>query len=622
MLVASACIVMFLTGATIMQQNMIEYDHPPPRRMLQSIAPDLPSTQSNTPKQDAVPPAAFANQPIVQPRVPDPVVASPPPQPLVFTPLPVLPPPLSPLPPPPPPFPSPPIAAPSPTPSPAPVVSPPPSPPPSFADQPFILSDSKPRPQLLDASGRVMGGFGEWLKTDVAMQPSSDAEIPVPAWIDKCIAALSLESSLSEQIPHKRAAWSLVGDRYLHFGAGKRFLLHLGVISMQPGWANAIRNHEMSPSSEWILWADIAMGACALGFELVVVNTLDRMSSMIHPLLSQKDYRWILTDYDGLGQLETSGYFPFAFQDAALAAQDVSLSHHCNVLVADFFGTSPEALTSHRSHSFSNFWPAFRYSDVAGMQGTGSLAASAARPWLMERGVRRKQVLVWGKFGSYFSKPSNSRAAQSNAALFAALAAHFTDGVIVAMKEAEFAKVPGALRPFITRNAGSMPRSEFLTLLRSSLVLLGIGEPLDGLSALEAMALGTVFINPRRIPAFKMDPNVSTMRRAFTSQHVYVEQTIKPPLAYTIDVHNPVELAAALADIDLHATEKLPILPPEFYADGFVHNLALNLLTAERDCDPTRQSLHVHPNNVRQWSPQERATITAQHAALAPRTTP
>ena len=597
MLVAIVCVIMLCCGATVMHHSMIEYDHPSSRRILQSsLASDLPSTQTSLPKQDGALLTALVNQPIVQPSTLIPVAAPPVavPQSLPSMPLPV-------LPPSPPPLPHPPVAPPSPSPS-VPVPS-------------FQSSRSEPRPQLLDASGRVMGGFEEWLKTDVAMQASSNASAPVPAWIDKCTAALSVESSLSEQIPHKRAAWSLVGDRYLHFGAGKRFMLHLGVISFQPGWAGAIRKHEVSPSSEWILWADIAMGVCALGFDLVVVNTLDQMNTIVHPLLTRNDFRWILTDYDGLGQLETSGYFPFAFQDASLAARDVSYSHHCNVLVADFFGTSPEAATSHRSHTFSNFWPAYRYSDVHGQQGTGSLAASAARPWLLERGVRRKQVLVWGKFASYFTTPSNKE--KSNVALFASLAAHFTDGVIVAMNQAEFAKFPPELRPFITRNAGSMPRAEFLTLLRSSLALLGVGEPLDGLSALEAMALGTVFINPKRIPALLMDPNVSTMRRPFTSQHVYVEQAIKPPLAYTIDVHNPVELAATLAEIDLHAAEKLPLLPPEFYATGFVHNLALNLLTAEKECDPTRQSLHVHPNNVKHWSPKERAAITAQHAPTA-----
>jgi hypothetical protein len=351
--------------------------------------------------------------------------------------------------------------------------------------------------------------------------------------------------------------------------------------------------------------------------KLVVAADKASMNALVHPFLTKQDYRWVVTDYDGLGQLETSGFAPFAFQDASLAlrrsggggggggagpSDDDDMvdrySHHCQVIVLDAMGTAPEKVTSHRNYTRTNFFTGFRYLDNDLQQGTGFLAATNfARPWRMPRGRRRKQVLVWGKFHTYFTSAPSTQSAGNNVALFRALSAHFTDGVVVAMSSEEFAQMPKDLLPYITRNAGSMRRPEFLALLRSSLALLGVGEPLDALSALEALALQTVFLNPRLLPA-KSTGSMSTSTRPFTAQHVYVEQRIPPPLAYTLDIHDMALLNATLVDLDLHAHEELPMLPPEFYARGYVHNLAQNLRTVERTCDPRRDTVLVHPATV------------------------
>jgi hypothetical protein len=92
-----------------------------------------------------------------------------------------------------------------------------------------------------------------------------------------------------------------------------------------------------------------------------------------------------------------------------------------------------------------------------------------------------------------------------------------------------------------------------------------------------------------------------------------VEQHIPPPLAYTLDIHDMALLNATLVDLDAHAHEELPMLPPEFYPVGYVYNLAQNLRNVERTCDPRRDTVLVHPANRQQWNEGQRAQLAAQH---------
>jgi hypothetical protein len=72
--------------------------------------------------------------------------------------------------------------------------------------------------------------------------------------------------------------------------------------------------------------------------------------------------------------------------------------------------------------------------------------------------------------------------------------------------------------------------------MSSSRFLLGVGEPIDGPTAMEAMAQGCVYINAKNTPPIVYDGKPTV--RPYTSQHPFVENYVPEPYAYTIDLSN------------------------------------------------------------------------------------
>eukprot|EP00928_Gymnodinium_smaydae_P027496 TRINITY_DN21258_c0_g1_i2.p1 TRINITY_DN21258_c0_g1~~TRINITY_DN21258_c0_g1_i2.p1 ORF type:complete len:551 (-),score=103.88 TRINITY_DN21258_c0_g1_i2:500-1951(-) len=86
----------------------------------------------------------------------------------------------------------------------------------------------------------------------------------------------------------------------------------------------------------------------------------------------------------------------------------------------------------------------------------------------------------------------------------------------------------------------------FATLLRSSAVYLGVGEPLIAPSCFEALSLGTHVIQPRHPTpqVLKQKP----ITQSWTSQHPFLEQ-VPEPYAFTIDPLDKADIARAFAKI-------------------------------------------------------------------------
>ena len=79
--------------------------------------------------------------------------------------------------------------------------------------------------------------------------------------------------------------------------------------------------------------------------------------------------------------------------------------------------------------------------------------------------------------------------------------------------------------PFNVTNHGNMDQEEFLSLLRTSRVYVGLESPLEGPAALEAVSQGTVFLNPKFDPPRRLDPSKPTIRK-LKSQSPYAEEYI------------------------------------------------------------------------------------------------
>lgn len=95
-----------------------------------------------------------------------------------------------------------------------------------------------------------------------------------------------------------------------------------------------------------------------------------------------------------------------------------------------------------------------------------------------------------------------------------------------------------------------------------------MGWPVEGPAALEAIANGVVYLNPRFTPARDVHVNKPTSRR-LTSQHPYAEKYIGPPHVYNYDMSDLEELEKTLNSI-LESPRPKPKVTEEFTPYGFL----------------------------------------------------
>lgn len=140
-------------------------------------------------------------------------------------------------------------------------------------------------------------------------------------------------------------------------------------------------------------------------------------------------------------------------------------------------------------------------------------------------------------------------------------------------------------------------RTEFLELLSSSRILLGVGEPLDGPTALEAISHGCIYINPIFNPPIHAK-NKPT-RFNYTSQHPFIEKYIPSPYVYNVDIKNIRLLKNVITQI-LHLNETIkPFIHPYHKPENYIKNLRKIInFEKRRECQLNKTNQpHKHPNN-------------------------
>jgi len=128
-----------------------------------------------------------------------------------------------------------------------------------------------------------------------------------------------------------------------------------------------------------------------------------------------------------------------------------------------------------------------------------------------------RQGVVWGKQAEYFRGrwPALERLARE-----ARVALHVT---LPPAAVPAAAVAAGLIVPH-----GHLGRDEWRALLASSRLMLGLGDPLSGPSAVDAVASGAVFLNPRYPPG---EPK----ERFFTSQHPFLQDAVGAPYVCSFD---------------------------------------------------------------------------------------
>jgi len=166
--------------------------------------------------------------------------------------------------------------------------------------------------------------------------------------------------------------------------------------------------------------------------------------------------------------------------------------------------------------------------------------------------------MVWGKEPRYFGAPERS--------LIRALALRIPMHLTVPWGDVEPLTGGGIV------NHGCLDPEAWRGLLRDARFVLGLGDPILGPTALEALAAGAVLLNPSFRPPRVVDGNPGV---AFDSQHGYAAE-IGPPHVHAID---PGEQAGVVRTVETLLAEGPGVRPlprglAAFTRDAYVSRLA------------------------------------------------
>jgi hypothetical protein len=301
-----------------------------------------------------------------------------------------------------------------------------------------------------------------------------------------------------------------------------------------------------------------------LGYNLTVIHTICDLWEALSPT-SGTHYDFVITDYDGLGAAENIGDFP---------------RRHCRYFIVDGFGTQPEF--NKRNLDLKKVLTPYPFD---GSNTPIHLIAEQLPPslWITPR---KFQAVIWAKSYRYLQEKVN-------------ILREISKHIPLIGTFGEVHETSEGVIDFITQH-GFMNRTSFLQLLSSSVLLIGVGGPLDGPTALEAIAHGCIYLNPR------FDPPVHAENKPtkflYTSQHPFAELYIPPPHTYTVNLHNRTALAEFLAILSVNNSRvaPAPFIHPFHTPANFIANLR-QIFSSESlsrcEHNSTRSPPHRHPNN-------------------------
>ena len=172
--------------------------------------------------------------------------------------------------------------------------------------------------------------------------------------------------------------------------------------------------------------------------------------------------------------------------------------------------------------------------------------------------------VVWGKRAAYL---------EGREVMLGALAAEVQLDFVVAAGEDGAARAAAPTSRF----HGALRRDEWLSLLASSRFLLGLGNPLLGPSAMDALAAGAMYIDPAYDGA-RTRPLVA-MSRPFASQHPYLRRRVGAP--HVCEVADVTRLDAVLSCVRRALETRLePFVDPDFTRPALLRRVAAIVATA------------------------------------------
>ncbi len=323
------------------------------------------------------------------------------------------------------------------------------------------------------------------------------------------------------------------------FPVGKRVLIYT-MDSLTGYIENAKRG---GPAGELRVRSSLQQGLEALGVPYAVAasdaefDSLFRDGNFSHLFLDE----WTVVDPSWRVRVAHPNVFAFAFFGAA--------SHPSGLPPSRFLTAYP--------------YPTLKNTFLGFVSSMPSAAAPGELPTPPPGGRPGGRLgVVWGKRRSYFD---------GREPLLAALAAEFPElDLVAALAEGEPA-VPGV------RDLGPLPPPAWRALLRAAAFLLGLGHPLAGPSALDALAAGAAYIDPTHPAPPEGFPH-------FPSQHPYLRAAVGPPRVCAADLADSAAVFACVrAALNASAARDAapaapaaaagPFVPPEFRPATYLRRL-------------------------------------------------
>lgn len=369
----------------------------------------------------------------------------------------------------------------------------------------------------------------------------------------------------------------------------KKILVHIGLLAKESVLHFGELAYKGGPLGELVQWSDLITSLYLLGHDVTVTADIVDMASVLGasgvspkkncPVVLQNTFDLVYLDYYGLKQIMSR-------------IGNLMPRYKCKLRVVDSFGTEAQfnyagykdkigggsmGIWGRHNLNLRQYMTMFPHSPDNTFLG---FVVGSRIPKNVTAPKKKKVALVYGKH-YYMWKDLKSKSYLSLINQYTQI--HATVGGLPEHKLSEYI-------PSFVKNHGVLKSEDLQTLLKESLVFVGLGFPYEGPAALEAIANGCYFINPKFTPAknrlnekfFKDKPTL----RLLSSQHPYAEEFIGKPYVYTVDINNEEEIKRVMKKIVAQKPLK-PHLPLEYTHEGMLERLSATVQNQDF-CDSRR----------------------------------
>ena len=344
----------------------------------------------------------------------------------------------------------------------------------------------------------------------------------------------------------------------------KNVIVYLGVLGYEPFILRSAFTGGFL--GELIQWTDLIAGLYMLGYNITIAKHAQNLSTFIVGNDATKcagvgEYKdkvdIIYTDIIGVMLFEQ------AYGTSSTG------KYKCMLRVLDSFGTDPEYNVNNYPHELpggrsvygnlnlllSQFLTLYPHTQDNRFMG---FAISSNKNISLPMKPKKDIALLYAKHSKYFLH--KERYLQIISEYFEIQATCVDDGNV----------------PSYIINHGPVNPSKVQSILSSAKLFIGVGFPYEGPGPLEAMASGTVFLQPKfDIPVGKLNDvffERKPTRRELTSQNPYMEEYVNEPYCYTINITDETILRKTL--LKIKKMKPLPgKIPKEFTHEGMIERI-------------------------------------------------